>query len=123
MTTKNPFPGMNPFFEQRWQDAHTRLIAYICDALQQRLPDDLIAGAKEQLVTVGAAEQPNQILLDVSIKEPWDSGVGGGVAIAPPERVRAPSATLPTRVFIEDELERWVEIRDTAGRLVTVIEL
>jgi hypothetical protein len=23
MTTKNPFPGMNPFFEQRWRDAYS----------------------------------------------------------------------------------------------------
>ena len=45
MTTKNPFPGMNPFFEQRWQDAHTMLIAYMRDALQERLPGDLVAGA------------------------------------------------------------------------------
>ncbi|MBI4664416.1 MAG: DUF4058 family protein [Verrucomicrobia bacterium] len=33
MTTRNPFPGMNPFFEQRWRDAHTRLITYLHDAL------------------------------------------------------------------------------------------
>jgi hypothetical protein len=123
MTTKNPFPGMNPFFEQRWQDAHTMLIAYIRDALQPRLPEDLVAGAEEQLVTIGAEDQPNPIRSDVSVKEPWNSGGQGGVAVAPPERVRAPSATQPTRVFIEDEVERWVEIHDPGGRLVTVIEL
>ena len=26
---ENPFPGMNPFLELRWSDAHARLIAYI----------------------------------------------------------------------------------------------
>ena len=43
MTTKNPFPGMNPFFEQPWRDAHTWLITYLHDTLQEQLPADLIA--------------------------------------------------------------------------------
>ena len=29
MTLKNPFPGMNPFFEQQWRDAHTQLITVL----------------------------------------------------------------------------------------------
>jgi hypothetical protein len=53
---KNPFPGMNPFFEQRWRDAHTMLIAYLRDALQERLPADLVAGAKEEVVTIGCSD-------------------------------------------------------------------
>ena len=36
MTTKNPFPGMNPFFEQRWRDARSSLITYLRDALQDK---------------------------------------------------------------------------------------
>ncbi|MBI4663645.1 MAG: DUF4058 family protein [Verrucomicrobia bacterium] len=47
MTTKNPFPGMNPFFGQRWRDAQTMLIACLRDAPQDRLPDDLVAGVEE----------------------------------------------------------------------------
>ena len=58
MTTKNPFPGMNPFFEQRWRDAHTTLITYLRDALQERLPPDLVARAEEEAVTVGAGQAP-----------------------------------------------------------------
>ena len=56
MTTRNPFPGMNPFFEQRWRDAHTRLIAYLTDALQERLPADLEAAAEEEVVVIGTGE-------------------------------------------------------------------
>jgi hypothetical protein len=37
MTTANPFPGMNPFIEQQWRDAHTMLISYLRDHLQERL--------------------------------------------------------------------------------------
>jgi hypothetical protein len=56
MTTKNPFPGMNPFFEQQWRDAHTTLITYLRDALQERLPPDLSARAEEEVVTAWAEQ-------------------------------------------------------------------
>ena len=121
MTTKNPFPGMNPFFEQRWRDAHTMLIAYMRDALQERLPGDLVAGAEEELVAIGAEAEPARLRTDISVKKPWEDTGAGGVAVA--ARVRAPQATLPTRIFIDDEVERWIEIHDETGQLVTVIEL
>jgi hypothetical protein len=121
MTTKNPFPGMNPFFEQRWQDAHTMLIAYIRDALQERLPADLVAGAEAELVAIGANADAAKFRPDVSVKKPWENSGGGGVAVAAP--VRAPQATLPRRFFADDEIERWIEIHDETGQLVTVIEL
>lgn len=85
MTTKNPFPGMNPFFEQQWRDAHARLITYLSDALQPQLPPDLMVRTETEVVAVGA----------------------GGAAV----------------VYRPDELARWLEIRDTGGRLVTVLEL
>lgn len=53
MTMRNPFPGMNPFFEQRWPDAHSSLITYLRDALQEPLPDDLIVGAEEEEIERG----------------------------------------------------------------------
>jgi Protein of unknown function (DUF4058) len=121
MTTKNPFPGMNPFFEQQWRDAHTRLITYICEALQESLPADLVARAEEQLVGIGGTVEPATFRPDVSVKQPWKDSGAGGTAVAAP--VRAPAATQPTRIFVDDEVERWVEIYDEAGRLVTVIEL
>ncbi len=121
MTTKNPFPGMNPFIEQQWQDAHTMLIGYMRDALQERLPGELVARAEEQMVTIGADGQAATLRPDISVKQPWEDTEGGGVAVAAP--ARAPTATLPTRIFIDDEVERWIEIHDEAGVLVTVIEL
>ena len=69
MTTKNPFPGMNPYFEQRWRDAHTRLIAYFCDALQERLPADLVAGAEEEVVTIGTGDWTTAYRPDVQVRE------------------------------------------------------
>ena len=39
----NPFPGMNPWLEGFWGDAHTSLTTYSRDAIQQKLPVDLLA--------------------------------------------------------------------------------
>jgi len=112
---------MNPFFEQQWQDAHTMLIGYMRDALQERLPADLVARAEEAVVAIGAEAESAKFRPDVSVKKPWEDTAAAGVAVA--GRVRAPEASLPTRVFVDDEVERWLEIHDEAGQLVTVIEL
>src|SRR5437867_6772711 len=120
VTTKNPFPGMNPYFEQRGRDAHTRLIAYLCDALQERLPADLVAGAEEEVVTIGTGEWTTAYRPDVQVRQPWPVRPSGGTAVAMPTM---PTATEPIRVFVDEEIERWVEIHDETGRLITVLEL
>src|SRR3954454_5777316 len=48
-TMKSPFPGMDPYLEQHWEDVHTRLIGYIADALQPQLSEDLIARMEEKV--------------------------------------------------------------------------
>jgi len=122
MTTKNPFPGMNPFFEQRWRDAHTMLIAYLRDALQERLPTDLVAGAEEEIVTIGASERPTTYRPDVQVREPSLLKEPAAVEATPPPPTTL--ATEPIRVFFDDAAtERWLEIRDITGRLITVLEL
>ena len=89
---------MNPFFEQQWQDAHTMLIGYVRDALQDRLPVDLVARAEEQVVGIGSAEQPETFRPDVSVKQPWDETGAGGVAAAVAAPLRAPTATKPRAI-------------------------
>jgi len=121
MTTTNPFPGMNPFFEQRWRDAHTMLIAYLRDALQERLPADLVAGAEEEATTIGRGERATTYRPDVQVREPWTLKEPAAAEVASARL--ATVATEPIRVFLEEEIERWLEIRDTAGRLITVLEL
>jgi len=98
VTTKNPFPGMNPFFEQRWRDAHTRLIAYLCDALQERLPADLVAGAEEETVTIAAGEPAALYRPDIQVREPWTlkEPAASAMAAHPP----AMPATEPIRVLL-----------------------
>jgi len=53
---ENPFPGMNPFLELRWSDAHLALICYITDALSEVLPPDLSIRVEEQLAVDTPAE-------------------------------------------------------------------
>lgn len=123
MTTKNPFPGMNPFFEQQWRDAHARLITYFHDALQERLPADLTVRTEEEVVAIGTDERATAYRPDVQVREPWILKEPGATAVAT-ERPPPTLATEPIRVFLGDEeTERWLEIREATGRLITVIEL
>ncbi len=46
-STKNPFPGMNPWLQRKWSDVHTMLIGYIRDSLSPELPPDLAAYAED----------------------------------------------------------------------------
>lgn len=112
---------MNPFFEQRWRDAHTMLIAYLRDALQEQLPEDLVAGAEEEVVTVGASESPATHRPDVRVQEPWALKEPAATEVSTPPP--AMPATEPIRVLLEEETERWIEIRDANGRLITVLEV
>jgi hypothetical protein len=48
-SSNNPFPGINPFLGRSWRDILTRLITYTADALQECLPDALLARAEERV--------------------------------------------------------------------------
>ena len=119
--TKNPFPGMNPYLQQHWSDVHTRLITFISEALSGELPDDLAARAEER-ITVATEDDTDAYRADVALVEPWKDGFppvwtppGGGANVM---NVAEPI------VFIgESFTERWIEIRDGRGTLITVIEI
>lgn len=117
MTTRNPFPGMNPFLEHAWRDAHARLITYISDALQQRLPADLAARAEESSGMIGT--RGAEYRADVKVTEPWALKEGAAELAEPPPIQTAE----PIHVPFGEETERWIEIRETGGRLITVLEL
>lgn len=58
---------------------------------------------------------------DMQVREPCklrEPGAAEVAASSPPT-----AATEPIRVLLDEVIERWVEIRDDAGRLITVIEL
>lgn len=123
MQTTNPFPGMNPFLQSRWSDARTRLIAYVGDAIGAELPGDLTVVAEEALVIDSPdpeSDRGSRFRADVAmtadetlrmpehLKEP---PIGDTAAVAEPLMVRV------------SRTHRWLEIRDTRDRVITVIEL
>lgn len=121
MKTRNPFPGMNPFFEQQWRSAHTSLITYLSDALQERLPPDLVARPEAEAVTIDASGLSTTQRPDIQVWQPWTLKEPDATDVASTPPLSPP--TEPIRVFLDEEIERWLEIRDQAGRLITVLEL
>ena len=117
---QNPFPGLNPWLQRHWPDVHLKLLSYISDAVSGELPDDLVARTEQQ-VTV---EEGGDLIVyrpDVAVKESWQNGFppvwqpahgAGGIPLAAPLIIHA-----------EPPVERWIEIRDRDGHLVTVIEV
>ncbi|MBI2949132.1 MAG: DUF4058 family protein [Verrucomicrobia bacterium] len=97
------------------------LITYLRDALQEQLPPDLIAAPEEEVVTIGVGESAATYRPDVQVREPWT--LKEPVATAVMSTLSATPATEPIRVFLDEEVERWLEIRDATGRLITVLEL
>src|SRR5438552_1377880 len=76
---KSPFPGMDPYLEQFWQDVHASLIIYIRDQLEEQLPGNLIARVEERIVLEVQGEPSPAAYPDVKISE--RPGRGGGAAI------------------------------------------
>lgn len=114
---------MNPYLERYWPDVHTSLIGYIRDTLAEQLPVDLNARAEERVtLTDPDNEHEGQARPDVAVIESWRRGI-------PPtwqpgtEREGGLKATEPQIVICDPETERWVQISDRHGRVITVIEV
>ena len=118
---QNPFPGMNPFFQDSWSDVHTMLVGYIRDALSDELPDDLAARAEERIAV--STRPPSEAYRgDVAVVETWTRGFPP--VWQPEQREAGAVALMEPLVFpASEEVERWIEIRTAHGQLVTVIEV
>jgi hypothetical protein len=116
---RNPFPGLNPFFQLDWDDIHHKLLTYIADALSEELPPDLMVRAEER---VQVADIKKEYRPDVAVVESWQRGFP---PVWMPEDAAAPTVivTEPMVYYVEPEKERWLEIRDPRGRVITVIEV
>ena len=119
---ENPFPGMNPYLEQRWGDVHTRLIAYTGDMIADALPADLRARMQERVFIEAAEERVRVAFPDVMVYEtgrrvwsPASAQENGGVAVADPIVLHIEGAEVR---------EPYLEIIDarSGGRVVTMVE-
>ena len=114
---ENPFPGMNPYMEDRWHTVHAALLVHALGHLQRQLPEDLIAEVEQELV-VGESEVSATYRPDVAVREPWEDASAGGVSVAEPIQV-----TKPVVVRVPPKPNRRLGIIDSQGRLITVIEV
>ncbi|MFT5465830.1 MAG: hypothetical protein ACI8UO_000926 [Verrucomicrobiales bacterium] len=122
---KNPFPGLNPYLQHRWQAAHSRLIVYLCDQILPRLPDGLSATIEEG-VSIDLDSPKVDFRPDVHVSESWDAPdefgaeQSGGVAVVapPPEPIVVKHKAPPRK-------QRHIEILETKSgdRVVSVIEI
>ncbi|MCS7299954.1 MAG: DUF4058 family protein [Fimbriimonadales bacterium] len=119
----NPFPGMNPYLEAYWRDMHATLLVLAREALNERLPDDLIARIEERVYVELPAAPPRGVYPDVRIihggRPPAETG-GAPVAVAP----RPAARPILVEVRSEPITETYINIIATAGeRVITSIEI
>jgi hypothetical protein len=117
---KSPFPGMDPYLEKSWRDVHQRLVIYISDMLQPRLPGDLRARVEERVFVEPLFGPIRGIYPDIRVVEHGrrartSSAAEAGIAVAEP-------FVMQTH---EEASEGFIEIIDvgSGGRVVTVIEV
>lgn len=115
MTSKNnPFPGMDPYFEERWPEVHASLIVYARNQINPQLPDDLRTNIEETLAVCVDDDYGHSIRPDLQITgedAEFLRHAAPGIAVAEPVLVaRTPRP------------QRHLEIVNAAGRVVTVIE-
>ena len=114
----SPFPGMDPYLEAHWRDVHTRLMTYICDQIQDQLPDNLVARVEES-VSIDEGFESRRIAPDVSVVEEFTGASFGSSA-------EAVAIAEPLLVLEEEpQTARHVQILDvTSGeRVITAIEV
>ena len=114
---ENPFPGMNPWLQSYWHSVHASLITYARDAISAQLPPGLAALTEERLVIENLRDDfKKSIGPDVAIAESWD---GGGPPKLPPGAAVAEAVM----VILDKPVERWIQIVDGSGHLITAVEV
>ncbi|MFN7018380.1 MAG: DUF4058 family protein [Fimbriimonadales bacterium] len=115
----NPFPGMNPYLEQRrfWGGVHHRLITYTADALQTQLRPRYFVNIEER---VYIEESQRAIVPDVALLQAPHSP---SVSVATRPNTYDPPLLL--QADARPHTEGAIHIYDTTQqmRLVTVIEV
>ena len=142
----NPFPGMNPYLEERgfWPDVHTTLIVGLRNQLARRLRPEYRVSAEERvyLLTdpdgtgngsgngVGSRYRVPDVAVLTGVGASVGAGVGAGAGASNGGTLRFPApARSPDALAVQlpdtDLLkERYIEVRRVANReVVAVIEL
>jgi len=67
----SPFPGMDPYLEapENWHGVHQKLLSYLCDYLNERLPLPFAAVVEERCYVL---ESERDVVPDFAIVRPFD---------------------------------------------------
>ncbi len=124
----SPFPGVDPYLEgqQFWEDFHPRFLTYLCDALNDVLPDRYVAQLGERFRLVELSERKvRSVRPDVAVV--GQAGRSSRRAAGPARAsgtITLEPVTIPLPTVETEVQEVWIEIRRRTGRTpVTVIEL
>lgn len=115
---KSPFPGMDPYLEQYWDDVHHALVTYARDQIQPQLPGDLRARMQERVFVEMLEQEARVIYPDVSVaqtRKEHGEIAESAVSLAQPVVLELP---------MESVTQGYIEIIDarSGSRVVTVIE-
>ncbi len=120
----SPFPGMDPFLEHPaiFPGLHERLIAYLSESLQARLPEPYYAEIGERLwvETSDRSIGPDVYVLDDEARD-REPRLGGDVALATDVRTQPVVVTVPQDELGESYVEIWAS--GETERVVTTIEV
>jgi hypothetical protein len=116
---KSPFPGMDPYLEPFWLDVHGKLATYVADALNEKLPNDLVASIEERVAIQSESRTSRTYGPDVRIYEP----PAERRTIVEEHSVAVIEAPFRLVVEVDPIKERSVRIIELGTeRLITVIE-
>lgn len=117
-----PFPGMDPYLEQRglWERIHTRLIVAMADALNPLVGDRYWVDVEQR--TYLAVLAPDELVGKPDVLVLETPGISAGLGpIGTAVEAQPLLAELP---MPEEIVERFLEVRDvTNDEVITVIEL
>jgi hypothetical protein len=109
---------MDPYLEPHWLDVHASLVVGARDALNEKLPEDLIASAEERIAVESDTGDDRILGPDVRVFEP---PAGEPAAVESPSG--APEAPYRLLAHVEPMIERFLRVIEAGTeRLVTVIE-
>ena len=119
---KSPFFGMDSYLEEHWRDVHHSCLTYACDAMQERLPDDLRARLEERVFVEPDLCDARSVYPDLRVIEDPRRRSGSGATATADVAVADPLVIDGSR---EPTTEGYIEIVDvvSGNRVVTVIEL
>jgi hypothetical protein len=124
----SPFPGSDPYLESQhlWEGFHARFVTYLCDALNDVLPESYVAELGEHVHLLElAGREARQVLPDVAVIEgDWKSSPRTARRARSAGTLTLEPVTIPLPKFKKEVRDIWIEIRRPPKRApIAIIEV